>query len=1435
MNSFAGTTISVSGTQSYGIEASALSGGSGDITVTLGANVTISGATAYGIKAFSIDAGDISVTVVKGDSITSDSSGIVAVNYATGIASGLHSTISVKANGTIHSGTTLNNDGTTPGAIIAGYKPGGTATFSSAVNGDVTVDSDATITADAGYGIEAFTWGAGKVTVTTGETSSITAAGIAIGAFDHGGGDVSVTNEGSATGSVALGAVATGAGNVTILNDGELTATGTAGIVVTQNDAGATGSTHITNTSTGSIVGASGHYAIFVQENTTGAAVIDNSGTIGPDDAGSVTSTTYAIAESGGHLTINNSGDINGIISVATATFNNEVGGTWTVSGTSAFGNASSIVNHGDIDLHGASIFGTGLTIENDSSIDSWGTASISGIITNTGAIEVNTGTLTLFGSLSGAGSVTIDAGATLDVQGTVSQTITFNGDGAELQIDTTSFSGSVAGFASTDKLDLSTIVYDAGTSATYDPETGDLVVSDAHNHTITVKLTGDYSDAHFAGSLASDGHGGTLITYNAVDDKPTFTAAETSQSAVVAEQSGLTGATATIDQSTPASGTIHFTDVDLTDRPTATVTHQDVTWLDSNHSTQLTLTPDEISALETALSLQQTGKNNGTVGWSYSIADSTLDFLGQGQTATVVSTITLDDHQGKTDTAQVTITITGANDAPAITTGTTDTASASLTETNAGLSQTGTLTVSDADATDHVSVAVDHLDIYLDGVLQTEWLGEPSNATLLNYLSVQSGDILNGTATHTQFSWDFNSGEQAFDFLAAGHTLSLQYTIVPNDGHTTGTADIVTINIAGSNDAPTLDSTTLASVAGNDSNPAGDTVSHLFADKFHDADDGASFHAIAVSADNASSDQGVWQYEIAGTDQWVDISGVSDANALVLSTDTMLRFVPASGFSGTPGTLDVHALDDTYTGSVSGNSPVSIDITGNGHGGTTPVSDQAASIHTDVTVPPDVLVANDDTFDNATPPSTDAGWVLDTDNGHYYRLVTTVLSWDDANAQAGSDGAYLATITSQGEQDIVRGLSAGYRAWIGGGSTDDTDGSSAHFTWLTGPEAGTPFDYTHWRLDSHEPNGGFESATQYVHIEGVDDAANGGWNDAPGDAGGRYFIEEWGGQQGQVAFKENVGTTLTTAQLLANDTDSAGNPITVTSVGDLSGHSAHGGTVSFNGNIITYTPATDYFGADSFTYTISDGVKTSTATAAFTVDQSPVIDTTHFVHTHNENSSETITGLSVSGSSSETYSLSAVTAGAADGSSVSPSQDNGVSLDQVNADLARVIYTPGEAPPVTDMITFTVTDNVGVKDTVHFIFNENGDTENGVTLNGTSGKDVIFATTTGDTLTGGGGKDQFVFAPGSSGADASHTITDFAAGDKIDLRQFSDVSSIYNLHISQQSGDTVVTWQHQIAQSEGAPVTEHETLLLKSVTATLQASDFIFGSHNFA
>jgi len=63
---------------------------------------------------------------------------------------------------------------------------------------------------------------------------------------------------------------------------------------------------------------------------------------------------------------------------------------------------------------------------------------------------------------------------------------------------------------------------------------------------------------------------------------------------------------------------------------------------------------------------------------------------------------------------------------------------------------------------------------------------------------------------------------------------------------------------------------------------------------------------------------------------------------------------------------------------------------------------------------------------------------------------------------------------------------------------------------------------------------------------------------------------------------------TAVTVNVLANDTDVPGDPLTVTSV---SSPSVNGGTVVNNGNgTVTYTPPANFGGTDSFTYTISDG-----------------------------------------------------------------------------------------------------------------------------------------------------------------------------------------------------------------------------------------------------
>ena len=67
------------------------------------------------------------------------------------------------------------------------------------------------------------------------------------------------------------------------------------------------------------------------------------------------------------------------------------------------------------------------------------------------------------------------------------------------------------------------------------------------------------------------------------------------------------------------------------------------------------------------------------------------------------------DSPVGETDTQTVTITITGTNDAPDITVdgAAGDTDAAPLTETDAGLTADGTLSVSDLDVTDTVAPSV--------------------------------------------------------------------------------------------------------------------------------------------------------------------------------------------------------------------------------------------------------------------------------------------------------------------------------------------------------------------------------------------------------------------------------------------------------------------------------------------------------------------------------------------------------------------------------------------------------------------------------------------------------------------------------------------------------------------------------------------------------
>ncbi|PLX68890.1 MAG: hypothetical protein C0603_04175, partial [Denitrovibrio sp.] len=113
--------------------------------------------------------------------------------------------------------------------------------------------------------------------------------------------------------------------------------------------------------------------------------------------------------------------------------------------------------------------------------------------------------------------------------------------------------------------------------------------------------------------------------------------------------------------------------------------------------------------------------------------------------------------------------------------------------------------------------------------------------------------------------------------------------------------------------------------------------------------------------------------------------------------------------------------------------------------------------------------------------------------------------------------------------------------------------------------------------------------------------------DDSGAEATNTITITVTGTNDGPVAVDDSAETvedTAVTFSILGNDSDVEGDDLAVTVVGE-----PEHGTVTYNAETgeATYTPNADYNGTDTFTYTITDGDKTDTATVKITVD--PVND----------------------------------------------------------------------------------------------------------------------------------------------------------------------------------------------------------------------------------
>ncbi|RUY94814.1 hypothetical protein EN974_22975, partial [Mesorhizobium sp. M7A.F.Ca.CA.001.12.2.1] len=303
----------------------------------------------------------------------------------------------------------------------------------------------------------------------------------------------------------------------------------------------------------------------------------------------------------------------------------------------------------------------------------------------------------------------------------------------------------------------------------------------------------------------------------------------------------------------------------------------------------------------------------DGTIHYDTANLESMIQALGAGEVLTDKVTYAIQLGNGTLSWATATIQFTGTNDKPDIHLVTTDSATASLIETNAPLTVNGTLTVNDADISDTVTAMV--TSVSLGGTM-----GGLNSAAVLGMLTVSPISLTANPGETNNLGWTFNSAPQAFDFLAVGETLTLTYTITANDGHTGGTdTQTLTITIHGTDDAPVaVADTGSANEAGI--TPATAATGNVLA---NDTDVDNTHAQLSVSAVTG----GTVGSALAGSYGSVTINGdgsynyvIDDANPTVDAlnvggslTDSFTYTVSdgQGGTSSTTLTITIHGTDD--------------------------------------------------------------------------------------------------------------------------------------------------------------------------------------------------------------------------------------------------------------------------------------------------------------------------------------------------------------------------------------------------------------------------------------------------------------------------------------------------------------------------------------------
>ena len=188
-----------------------------------------------------------------------------------------------------------------------------------------------------------------------------------------------------------------------------------------------------------------------------------------------------------------------------------------TLGGTLTLGTSLTVDDTAQLQLIGGTLSAQSITSDNIGVISGYGT--VSGAVSGRVDIIANGGTLTVQGSLA-AGNLTVDSGATLELSNGTADPVYFNGSLSTLKLDApTAFTGGVVNFALGGTIDLAGIT---ASSATFSGVS--LTINESNGQQLTYNVGGSVGAGTVA--VASDNHGGTLVSWIPATNPVTFSGA---------------------------------------------------------------------------------------------------------------------------------------------------------------------------------------------------------------------------------------------------------------------------------------------------------------------------------------------------------------------------------------------------------------------------------------------------------------------------------------------------------------------------------------------------------------------------------------------------------------------------------------------------------------------------------------------------------------------------------------------------------------------------------------------------------------------------------------------------------------------------------------------------------------------------------------------